>query len=278
MARNARPPRHTAPPSLTLAGRSGLALAFGLGVAAAVLGFAPARWLAGPVAQATGGKVQLVNARGTVWQGQADVLLTGGTGSQDRTALPGGLRWALRPSWPGLTVALDAPCCTTKGLTLSLQASWRALEVSVPAHQSEWPAALLTGLGTPWNTLQLQGQLVLNTPGVALWFSPSGLRSQGSATLDMRDTASRLSTLRPMGSYRLQWFGAGEGSPRGDGARLTLTTQSGALRLQGEGQWVAGRLRFEGDAQASPGREEALANLLNILGRRQGARTLIKIG
>ena len=64
----------------------------------------------------------------------------------------------------------------------------------------------------------------------------------------------------------------------GDTARLDVQTLSGALLLQGNGQWVGGRLRFAGDAQAAPGNEEALANLLNIVGRRQGARSVITIG
>ena len=77
-----------------------------LAIAAAVLGallalalFAPARWLADGVGTATGGQVQLVNARGTVWNGQADLLLTGGEGSRSASALPEGLAWRVRPAW-----------------------------------------------------------------------------------------------------------------------------------------------------------------------------------
>lgn len=251
------------------------AWAFVLGAALAIVGFAPAQWLAKPLAQATGGKVQLVNAQGTVWTGHADVFMTGGAGSQDRTALPGGVHWQLHPAWLGLAVTLNAPCCTPQGLSLRLHPGWNSLKLELPAHDSQWPADLLTGLGTPWNTLQLQGQLVLQTPGLTLHMGPGGLRSSGNATLNILNAASRLSTVRPMGSYRLEWLSSGEG---GRDAKLTLATLEGALQLQGQGQWVAGRLRFEGDAQASPGREEALTNLLNILGRRQGALTLIKIG
>ena len=57
-----------------------------------------------------------------------------------------------------------------------------------------------------------------------------------------------------------------------------LNQFSAALRLQGSGQWVGGRLRFQGEAQAAPGREPALDNLLNILGRRQGPRSILNIG
>ena len=59
---------------------------------------------------------------------------------------------------------------------------------------------------------------------------------------------------------------------------MLLTTTSGALQLSGNGQFAAGRLRFRGQASAAPGSEAALNNLLNIIGRRQGAQSVISIG
>jgi hypothetical protein len=50
------------------------------------------------------------------------------------------------------------------------------------------------------------------------------------------------------------------------------------LQLSGSGEWAAGRLRFRGQASAAPGFEAVLGNLLNIIGRRQGAVSLISIG
>jgi len=48
--------------------------------------------------------------------------------------------------------------------------------------------------------------------------------------------------------------------------------------LSGQGQWVGARLRFTGEAIAQEGHEAAFDNLLNILGRRQGARSLLSLG
>ena len=75
-----------------------------------------------------------------------------------------------------------------------------------------------------------------------------------------------------LGSYRLQ-LAAADGVPR-----LNLLTLDGALRLSGSGEWAASGLRFRGEASAASGAEAALANLLNIIGRRQGERSLIAIG
>ena len=74
-----------------------------------------------------------------------------------------------------------------------------------------------------------------------------------------------------MGSYRLTLNG-------GSSSTLQLDTLEGALLLTGSGQWVGSRLRFSGTASAAPDREAALANLLNIIGRRSGARSIITIG
>jgi general secretion pathway protein N len=249
-----------------------------LGLLLALLLFAPARWLAQGVERATGGQLQLVNPSGTVWRGQADLLLTGGEGSRTRTALPQGVRWRIAPrllsGTPSLGVRLTAPCCTPSPLDLSLLPRWGGAELRLAALDSHWPAELLTGLGTPWNTLRLEGQLALQTDGFTLHLEQGRARLQGALVVEALDTASRLSTLRPLGSYRIELRAAADGHT----ATLDLSTLRGDLLLQGTGQWVGGRLRFTGDAQAAPGREAALANLLNIMGRRQGDRSVINIG
>lgn len=248
-----------------------------LGLAIALLLFAPARWLAQGIGLASDGRVQLVNARGTVWDGQADLLLTGGQGSRSLTALPQGLRWQLRPAWaagPALRLRLTAPCCTPQPLSLTALPGWNGGRLQVASFQSQWPTELLTGLGTPWNTLRLEGRLQLQSPGLELQWAAGRSRVQGALNIEAQDMASRLSTLRPLGSYRLA-LNAPAGS---DSATVALQTLRGELQLQGDGQWVGGRLRFRGEASAAPGREAALANLLNIIGRRQGARSLLNIG
>ena len=59
---------------------------------------------------------------------------------------------------------------------------------------------------------------------------------------------------------------------------FTLSTLDGALLLSGSGQWTGSQLRFRGEARAAPGAEGELDNLLNIIGRRQGALSVISIG
>ena len=155
--------------------------------------------------------------------------------------------------------------------TVELQPRWGGLQLRMDDLQSQWPAQLLAGLGTPWNTIRAEGLLALSSQAMTAQWSFGRLTLQGQMQVDAKDMASRLSTLRPMGSYRFVVQG-------GEVPRLSLSTTQGPLQLGGNGQWTDGRLRFEGAATAAPEYQDALTNLLNIIGRRDGARSIIKVG
>ena len=243
-----------------------------LGLLAGTTVFAPAAWLATAVSQASGQRVELAGARGTLWQGSSQLVLSGGLGSGQAVALPGQIHWRIRPVWGGLQISLAADCCTPQPLKLHATAlGWSGARLVLGNGQSQWPAGLLAGLGTPWNTVQPQGQLAATSQNVAVEWTPSRTNLSGSVQIDAVQMSSRLYTLSPMGSYRITLQGGSEPS-------LQLTTLDGSLHLTGQGQWVAQRLRFNGVATAAPDKVEALSNLLNIVGRRDGARSIITVG
>jgi general secretion pathway protein N len=246
-----------------------------LGLVLALLVWAPARWLAWGVAKASQGQVQWLNPRGTVWQGSAQLLLSGGAGSRQPQALPGRLHWSLSPTWTGLRLGWRADCCMTETASMQAALGWNTLQLQASDHRSNWPAALLTGLGAPWNTLQAEGQLQLRTEALQLHWAQGRLQMQGLLELNLQGMSSRLSPIKPMGSYRVALSGTPEGTPT---PGLDLSTLQGPLLLSGQGQWVGQRLRFTGEARAAEGHEAAFDNLLNILGRRQGARSLLSLG
>ena len=254
-----------------------------LGALLALVVYAPAAWLAAGVQDATAGRLLLADARGTVWTGSAVMVLTGGAGSRDASALPGRLQWTLRLDGAALALRARQDCCIGNELKLRVVPGLGRLRLELPTTAGpvapvtllgQWPAAWLTGLGTPWNTLQPAGTLALSSSGFAAESVQGRWIFSGRLELDLRNLSSSLSTLEELGSYRLSL----QGDERGDAAQLQLSTQSGALQLSGSGQWAASKLRFNGQASAAPGSESALGNLLNIIGRRQGALSLISIG
>lgn len=239
--------------------------------------FAPAAWLTGTVASATGQRVLLSDARGTVWSGSAIAVLTGGPGSRDASALPGRIEWTLRPKGLGLELKARHACCLNDTVSVQIKPGLSRLSVALapkPDWIGQWPGAFLGGLGTPWNTLQLGGSLRFMSSGLTLELVQGRWIVDGRAEIDMLQASSRVSTLEPLGSYRFSLSGGAGGS-----SQLRLSTLEGALQLKGEGTAGPNGVRFRGEARAATEADEsALNNLLNIIGRRNGAASVISIG
>jgi general secretion pathway protein N len=249
-----------------------------VGVLAALVLFAPAAWLAGAVASATGQRLLLADARGTVWSGSAVAVLTGGEGSRDASALPGRLGWTLRPQGLGLLMQLEQACCLNGTMAVKVQPGFGRTRYSLlptAGWVGQWPSAFLGGLGTPWNTMQLGGSMRLVSPGLTLESVQGRWIVDGRADLEVLSVSSRLSTLDSLGSYTMSL--SGDAANPGISA-LTLATREGGLQLSGNGTWGPAGVRFRGEARAAPTEEAALSNLLNIIGRRQGDRSVISIG
>jgi general secretion pathway protein N len=113
----------------------------------------------------------------------------------------------------------------------------------------------------------LQGQLVPDAAG--RW------RLDGKLDLELESVSSRLTTLDTLGSYRITLTG---GTSQNSATLLTLTTTDGPLQLIGSGTWGPAGVKFRGEARSAAVDEAALSNLLNIIGRRDGARSIISIG
>ncbi len=263
-----------------------------LGVLFGFVLFAPAAWLAQAVADATQGRLLLADARGTLWRGSAVVVLSGGSGSAQATALPGRLSWKLRPRGSEFELRARQDCCLAGEQRLRIGVSLGGFSVRLlpagagaAAPVAQVPASVLTGLGAPWNTLQLGGLLRLASNGLAFASAQGRLSFSGSAELRVDGLSSRASSLDTLGDYRV----AIDGQPQAAGsAALTLSTLRGPLQLSGSGQWgslggVGGSggatvFRFRGEARADAGAEGTLNNLLNVIGRRQGAISILSIG
>jgi len=237
-----------------------------LGTVLALVIYAPASWLASAIHVASQGRVQLMQVQGSVWNGSAAVVLAGAAGSSAAMTWPSRWQWRVSPQALGVGVELHAACCTSQ--PIELQAGFSGLQISSAALQMS--ASVLQGLGAPWNTLQLQGDLQLHWPAVHwAWQQPPSW--QGSLQLQALRVSSRLSTLPQIGSYQAEL-------QAGSNPQLQISTLQGPLQLEGQGTIQQGRLKFEGQAYAQPEQAQALANLLNLLGERSGQKTRIKWG
>lgn len=236
-----------------------------LGLLAALVLRFPAAWATGFIERAGGERLALVNTRGTLWDGCAQVRLQGGVGSRDATTLPGRFAWRLRPAWGALKITLENEAGLRQALHLvATRGEGGAVRLSADALDWRGPAGLLRGLGTPWNTLGFEGDLSLRAQPLHLRQTARGWQLDGELLIKADAVSSRISTVRPLGSYRMVLQGGR------DGTELTLSTTQGVLQLQGQGAFLGGQLRFQGSARAAPERRDALGNVLNLIGHRDG--------
>ena len=235
------------------------------------LAFFPAAWIAAIVDEQTAGRLTLGDAQGTLWRGSA--FIGGAVSNSDAIAplLPGRFSWRLSPMV--LLAIVDAELENAEALSqpVSVTGSWQQWQVSPAAVLL--PAERLAALGAPLNTVQPSGQMRLSWGTLQLARQDGIIGMTGSMNLDMNDMASRMSPIKPLGSYNLalDW--------RGSQAAVTLKTIQGPMLLSGSGTFANGRLQFSGKAEAEAGHEERLANLLNLLGqrRREGDKDIIAL-
>lgn len=252
-----------------LFGLAGLAAALGVAVMTA-----PARFIDLALERATLSRVRLAEAEGTIWQGSgrlvfADLDVPGDSErlSTPGVAIPGRVRWVVRP-WPLFAGLVDA-AVSVDGMAQPVRLQGSFAEVRVGSGALSLPSVELSRLGSPWNSIRPSGALAVRWEALTI----RGGQMQGRATIELREAASAMTPVRPLGSYRIDIDG------QGSRADVGLQTLSGPLRLEGKGGWDArAGLRFEAQATAEPGAADKLQSFLGLVGRRDGDRTIIRIG
>ena len=224
----------------------------------------PARWLIGSLP--ANSLLAIVDASGSLWRGQA-VLALGPAGMQ-RT-LPDPLQWQWRWQWgarPMIVLAhpwLAAPLQVTPGFST----------LQFGAQRLRLPASALAVAGAPLNSVEPGGQLLVSWPAFQ-W--GAGPHVGPLLQIQWNEASSARVRVRPLGSYTAAVTGQADRT-----LALNLSTQSGALRVQGTGTLKpGGRWQFNGTAQAAPNADQAtqdaLAPLLAMLGRRSGDITTLQ--
>ena len=226
-----------------------------------VLAFLPAAWMSVLLERQTGGRFSLGDAQGTLWQGSAFLGGAPGADAAVTPLLPGRFAWRLSPMVVLGTVDAELSNPAALSTPVKIAGGWTAWTIS-PAAIS-LPAERLTALGAPLNTLQPSGRMMLDWQQLQIARQGQQVAMTGTMRLTLDDIASRLSPIKPLGAYRmtLEW--------RGQQAQLQLSSLHGPLLLSGAGRLDRGRMQFSGKAEAAPGQEQRLANLLNLLGQRR---------
>jgi general secretion pathway protein N len=226
---------------------------------AVMIAMLPAAWIAPQFAKATQGHVHLVDPAGSLWRGSATLMLAAGSDTSAATLLPGRIEWRTA-FWPLFTGRVRMQMRQTEAMPdpVFVDATPRGALLSPGAIAV--PASLLAGLGAPFNTLDLQGEVRLSWSD---WRS-FNREAFGQLTVTLDDMSSSVSRVKPLGSYRVVI------QAEGAAAALDLSTLKGPLMLSGHGTLSTGSTSFQGTASAGPDSLDNLAGLLNLLGRPVG--------
>lgn len=231
--------------------------------AAVLLALFPAAWITPQFSKATAGHVNLVNPAGSLWHGSASLMLAAGSDMSAATLLPGRIEWHTS-FWPLFVGRVHMTMLQSEAMPtpITVDATRRGATLSQGALAV--PASLLTGLGAPFNTLDLEGNVQL------AWSEWRSFEREafGQLTVTLLDASSRVSLVKPLGSYRVAI------QAEGDRSTVDLSTIKGPLMLNGHGTVSAGSTMFNGTASAAPEARDNLAGLLNLLGRPVGPDTV----
>jgi general secretion pathway protein N len=233
---------------------------------------APASFADIALSQVTQGRLRLADAQGTVWSGKAklvlaDIAAQAAPLTVTGLVLPGDLEWKVA-GWSLLLGKLDVTL-NGVGMQKPINISGGLQELKISASRLLLPTVDLSRMGSPWNTFKPQASLEVRWDNMTLRQG----QFTGSAVIELKDIASALTSVRPLGSYRVDVVGAGAS------ADVKVATSQGPLNLTGNGVWNARQgLRLSIEAIADETAKVKLQTLLSLIGRREGEKTIIRIG
>jgi general secretion pathway protein N len=233
---------------------------------------APASLVDIGVSQATQGRLRLADTQGTIWRGNGKIVLADVSAETSAfivtgLVLPGTFEWTIA-GLPLFIGRINAQLSGV-GLLTPIRLEGGLSELKISASRLVLPTVDLSRMGSPWNTFKPQASLEVQWDNMTLRQG----QFTGKAAIDLKDIASALTSVRPLGSYRVDVVGAGSS------ADVKLLTTQGPLSLTGNGVWNARQgLRLSIEALANESAKEKLQTLLSLMGRREGEKTIIRIG
>lgn len=213
---------------------------------------APASLLDLAIQHVSHGRLSLSNSLGTIWHGSATPTLHTG---KDSTIALHTLHWDIKPkAWLTGQIKADLDWENLESaaqMTLTLDGK----SVSLTNLFLPMPAEVIGELSPYLKPAQFSGNLAIESQ--QLIYADNHL--QGNAIARWNQAGSAMSAVHPLGDYQIDIRAAQ------DSLRATLSTQRGALLLNGQGKWSPAQgFHFNGTAQAAA--EAQLSELLHHLG------------
>jgi len=228
---------------------------FVAGFVTTLAAMAPASLMDSWIGRASNGAVALANPSGTIWSGSATPVLNFKQGAPmplDR------MEWAIsfRHILSGNIVLQLRESASPQMPPAEVYFGMRQLELRNIAM--DLPAAAMGELNPLLQAMRFQGQVTISTTDLVLQRNGS---VTGNMAANWQMAGAALSPVNPFGNYRFDLVG------KGDKIEISLSTLSGDLQLNGQGEWLtSGKLTFQTTAKAVGAGKEAFSEMLHHLG------------
>jgi general secretion pathway protein N len=231
----------------------------GVSFALALAALAPATLIDARLERASGGRLRLAEAQGSLWSGAGWIEIRNADG---RAGVAKCLSWRVLPG------------SLLRGRLLAeveLDQDARPFPVTISPSRIEiadagihLPAAAL-GVGVPGLApFRLTGEVLVKIPHLSLERG----RLDGEATLQWRAAGSALTPISPLGAYEVQLKAVGPAM------HAALRTLEGPLQLEGKGTWSNGDApSFLATARIPAQHQEQLAPLFRLIALERGTGT-----
>jgi len=199
--------------------------------------------------------VSLSNPVGTIWSGSATPVLNFKQGAPFPLER---MDWSisLRAIFSGNILLLLKESAAPQNPPAEIYLGFRQVELRNIAI--ELPAAVMGELNPMLQTMRFQGRVGITADNLVLQRS-GAVTGKMAATWQMAGSA--MSPVNPFGSYHFDLSGMG------DKIQIGLSTVSGDLQLNGQGEWLTvGKLSFQATAKAIDSRKEVFSEMLHHLG------------
>ena len=229
--------------------------------------FAPAQLLGSVLSQFTHGRLNLASTQGSLWHGNAYLLLNSMSSPADDATQPNSESINLgKVSWDTQALQLLSGRLSVNLTWNDGAPFWLTLDPSrlhIEHAAFNLPTEVIPALVPTLKAAQLGGQLAVRCEN----FSVTRTEILGQLDIDWNQASSPLSTVNPLGSYHTRLDG------RGNVMEMKLESpESNPLIMQGNGQWsMNDGLHFDGSAEANAAYKDKLQELLRVLGNEASA-------
>ena len=218
----------------------------------------PAAWFAWGLNQYSHGAIRIDPLGGSMWGGKGRLVI------YYPQTVPhdfGLTEWSINPFWLltgriQLSLQADTPDRQIK-TTLAIAKG----SLSIKDTDAAFPASFIGQFYPPATLIGPQGKVRISSSELIV--APE--KMEGTAALEWQNAGSSLSSVQPLGDYRLNITGSGKV------INLALITLRGDLEFTGQGQWQpqTGQVQINGTALPRAHANE-LDSLLKLIGTDQG--------